>query len=64
MSSRLIKRKEVENITSLSPASIYRLMALQKFPAQILTGKRSVAWELQAVLDWCDQCIADSKAAA
>ena len=64
MLPRLIKRKEVENITSLSTASIYRLVALQKFPAQILTGKRSVAWERQAVLDWCEERITDSKNAA
>ena len=64
MNSRLIKRKEVEDITSLSTATIYRLMAEGKFPKQINITDRSVAWSFLEVNDWVEQKIADSKAAA
>ena len=60
MPLRLIKRKEVENITTLSTASIYRLMAEGKFPKQINISDRSVAWNFSDINDWVEQKIADS----
>ena len=64
MNSRLIKRKEVQLKTSLSSATIYRLVAAGKFPKQINVTKTSVAWSLQAVDDWIEQRIAESNKAA
>jgi len=60
MISRFIKRKEVEAITSLSTATIYRLMAEGKFPRQVKVTGRSVAWLESEVSEWVDQKIADS----
>lgn len=63
MSAQLIKRKEVEKLTALSTATIYRLIAEGQFPRQISVSKRSVAWNLSEINDWIEQKIADSKAA-
>jgi prophage regulatory protein len=63
MSAQFIKRKKVEEITALSTATIYRLIAEGKFPKQISVSKRSVAWNLSEINDWVEQKIADSKAA-
>jgi prophage regulatory protein len=64
MISRLIKRKEVEDITSLSTATIYRLMAEGKFPVQVKITGRSVAWLESDISEWVEQKIASSKVMA
>jgi len=65
MKDRFIKIKELNKITSLSTATIYRLMAENKFPKQIkITGSKSVAWSASDINDWMDQRIADSNKAA
>jgi len=61
---RLIKRKEVQQRTTLSTASIYRLMAENKFPRQIKVTGTSVAWNEQEVDEWIEQRIAHSNKAA
>jgi prophage regulatory protein len=46
---------EVEAITSLSRATIYRKMAQGTFPASVLISEGRVGWERGAVEDWCQQ---------
>lgn len=57
---RFIKLAEVRAITTLSTSEIYRRIAAGKFPAQIMLGPKSVAWNLSSVLAWCDELIATS----
>jgi prophage regulatory protein len=64
MTQRLLKRKEVEQITTLSSASIYRLVASGDFPSQVQVSKRSVAWREEDVNEWLAQRISVSNKAA
>jgi len=45
---------EVEAITSLSRATIYRKMADGTFPAAVPISKGRVGWERGAVDEWCE----------
>lgn len=49
---------EVEAITSLSRATIYRKMAMGTFPASVLISEGRVGWERGAVEEWCQQRLA------
>lgn len=49
---RLIKLKEVKEMTTLAKPTIYRLIAAGMFPKQVSTGDRSVAWVEKEVEDW------------
>jgi len=51
---RIIKLKEVMNLTSLSRASIYRYLKENTFPSQIKIGVRSVGWKESEILDWIE----------
>ena len=46
---RLISRKEVIERTSLSAATIWRLIKRNEFPAAIKISKRRVAWDERQV---------------
>ena len=48
----LIRRKEVERITTLSRSRIYKLMEDGVFPKSIPLGPMSVAWVESEVQDW------------
>jgi prophage regulatory protein len=50
--TKLIKLPEVIEITTLSRASIYRLIAEGKFPKQVKLSTRACAWIEQEILDW------------
>lgn len=54
MSPQLIKRSEVEHLTSLSCSSIYAQMANGEFPRPKRTGARSVRWILSDVQAWIE----------
>ncbi|MGL6263346.1 AlpA family phage regulatory protein [Aeromonas jandaei] len=51
---RLIKLKEVIEMTTLSKATIYRLMSKGEFPGAIPLGPRAVAWKMCEVIEWID----------
>ena len=51
----LIKRKEVERMTTLSCAHIYVLVGKGDFPAPVKLGERSVAWVQAEVEQWIAQ---------
>lgn len=53
---------EVEAITSLSRATIYRKMAQGTFPASVLISEGRVGWERGAVEEWCQQRMAPRRA--
>ena len=51
---QIIKLPDVVKISSLSSASIYRLVKQGKFPKQIKLSERSSGWLLSEVNDWLD----------
>lgn len=58
---RLIRVKDVQNITGVSKSSIYDLMKRGLFPKQIkLSGGKSVAWLELDIVRWIDQQISAS----
>ena len=56
----LIKIKDVVLMTSLSRATIYRLISQGKFPKQIHLSERATAWLRSEVMEWI-KTIADSR---
>ena len=50
----LMRRKEVEQLTTLSRSQIYALIKSGLFPKQINLGTHSVAWCAQEVNDWIE----------
>lgn len=49
---RLLKRKQVEEVTGLSRSTIYLQIAQGEFPRPVKLGSRAVAWREGDVLDW------------
>lgn len=60
-SSVLIRRKQVEALTSLSRSRIYALINEGSFPKPVRLGAQSVAWPLAEVEAWISERIAASK---
>jgi prophage regulatory protein len=58
---KLIKRTEVEAITSLKRSSIYAKMSEGTFPKPIKLGSRSVAWIEAEVQEWVENRIQESR---
>ena len=54
---RLIRIREVMNLTSLSKSYIYQLTAQKRFPKRVslVKGGSSVAWLESEVLVWIDE---------
>lgn len=50
----MIRLAQVSQATTLSKASIYRLLALGKFPAPVKIGERRVAWRASDIAAWLD----------
>jgi prophage regulatory protein len=53
--NQLVRLPEVTDVTTLSKASIYRLLKKGCFPAPVRIGERRVAWRLSDVMGWLDQ---------
>ncbi|MCE9679197.1 AlpA family transcriptional regulator [Shewanella sp. AS1] len=49
---KLIKLKEVMEMTSLSKATIYRMIKQEAFPEKLSIGGRAVAWVESEVQNW------------
>ena len=52
MEARILRRQDVERLTSLSKASIYRQMRMGTFPTPLKLGPRGVAWLAEEVHEW------------
>ena len=52
MKRTLIRRLEVERLTSLSRSTIYAAMDKGDFPHPVKVGKRAVRWRLSDIEDW------------
>lgn len=57
----LIKINELVAMTKLSRPTIYRLIKAGKFPAQLQTSQKTVAWEKSEVEDWIRKLIMERK---
>ena len=52
---RFLKRRQVENMTGLNKAWIYKLMKSQEFPQSVKIGPRGVRWSETEILEWMEQ---------
>ena len=53
---KLLRRKQVEEVTGLSRSSIYAMMKDGSFPKQRKIGRRAVAWREEDIMEWLEQC--------
>ena len=51
---QVIKLKRVIALTSLSSATIYRLVKKGEFPKQLKLAERSSGWLLEEINDWLE----------
>ncbi|SDX69564.1 transcriptional regulator, AlpA family [Albimonas donghaensis] len=51
---RILRRREVETLISLSRSTIYMMIADGSFPRPIRLGKRAVGWRESIVLAWLE----------
>ena len=58
---RFFKIDQVSEITTLSRATIYRLIKKGEFPSQIKLAERSSGWVEQEVLEYLNNKIQKSK---
>lgn len=54
MTERLLRRRQVEEITGLSRSSIYRLMRTQEFPLAVKVGPAAVRWKKSDITNWLE----------
>jgi prophage regulatory protein len=56
---KLLRLKQVKELTTLSQATIYRLAAKGAFPKQVIIGDRAAVWLEDEVIDFLNQKIAN-----
>ncbi len=54
MSDRILRRKDVEDLTGLSRSTIYRHVSAGTFPAPVKLTERLIGWRESAISDWVD----------
>ena len=54
MNDRLLRRRQVEEITGLSRSSIYRLMMDDEFPRPVKIGPAAVRWKASDLTTWLE----------
>ena len=54
MIDRLLRRRQVEEVTGLSRSSIYRLMRNGEFPAPVRVGPAAVRWKVSDITAWLE----------
>lgn len=50
--SKIIRKKEVCELTGLSRSTIYDQISAGRFPRQVRLGVRSVGWRLEEIQAW------------
>jgi len=55
---RLIRLKEVMNLTALGRSTIYKKMKEGTFPKTVSLGDRAVAWIESEIEEWIEEIIA------
>ncbi len=64
MAHKVLRRKQVEEVTGLSRSTIYARMNAGTFPKAISLGPRSVGWLESDIQHWIEQRSISSGAAA
>jgi prophage regulatory protein len=59
---RMLRRKEVEQITARSRSAIYEGMAAGTFPKPVKIGARAVAWPESIIRNWIAERMERSRA--
>jgi prophage regulatory protein len=59
---KILRMKDVVQITGLSRSAIYQKVACNQFPKQIKLGVRATGWLLDEVICWLNNQIAISRA--
>ncbi|KAA9010175.1 helix-turn-helix transcriptional regulator [Histidinibacterium aquaticum] len=54
MNDRILRLPEVERLTGLSRATIYRMVSRDDFPRQTRIGMRAVGWRESQLNEWLD----------
>ena len=54
MNERLLRRREVEEITGMGHSSIYRLMKAGSFPRPVRVGSTAVRWRASDITGWLE----------
>ena len=54
MEDRLLRRREVEEITGMGHSSIYRLMKAGAFPRSVRIGSTAVRWRSSDITRWVE----------
>ena len=54
MKDRLLRRRQVEEVTGLSRSSIYRLMQDGEFPRPVRVGPAAVRWKTSDITVWLE----------
>lgn len=55
MMERLIKAREVEELTSVNKRTFNRWVDQGTFPIPVRLSERRIAWVLSEVMDWIEQ---------
>jgi prophage regulatory protein len=58
MTSRILRRPEVQNRTGLPTSTLYAMIADGRFPQPVKIGKRAVGWVEGQVEGWIGECVA------
>jgi len=59
---RMLRRKEVEQITARSRSAIYEGMAAGTFPKPVKIGARAIAWPESVIRQWIAERMGGAKA--
>ena len=51
---RLLRRRQVEEVTGLTRSSIYRLMQTGQFPRPVRVGPAAVRWRASDITAWLE----------
>ena len=54
MHDRLLRRRQVEEITGMSRSSIYKLMQDGEFPRPVRVGPAAVRWRTSDITAWVE----------
>ena len=54
MNEKLLRRREVEELTGLSRASVYRLISEGEFPRPVRVSATGVRWKASDIAAWIE----------
>ena len=61
INSKLLKAKDVSELTSISRSHLHRLAREGKFPKPIKIGENRSAWLESEVQEWISECVRNHK---